>query len=116
LERIKRVHLEWVKIGHRTGSNTHNVSATVSLRAHEWDAVGQWMWENRDHYNGLSVLPYDGGSYIQAPFEDCTEEHFNEMMQSLKDIDLSRIVELDDATNLRGEAACAGGACEIVSA
>jgi len=116
LERIKRVHLEWVKVGHRTGSNTHNVSATVSLRAHEWDAVGQWMWENREHYNGLSVLPYDGGSYIQAPFEDCTEEHFNEMMQSLKDIDLSRIVELDDATNLRGEAACAGGACEIVSA
>jgi ribonucleoside-diphosphate reductase alpha chain len=116
LERIKRVHLEWVKTGHRTGSNTHNVSATVSLRAHEWDAVGQWMWENREHYNGLSVLPYDGGSYIQAPFEDCTEEHFNEMMQSLKDIDLSRIVELDDATNLRGEAACAGGACEIVSA
>ena len=116
LERIKRVHLEWVKVGHRTGSNTHNVSATVSLRAHEWDAVGQWMWENREHYNGLSVLPYDGGSYIQAPFEDCTDEHFNEMMQSLKDIDLSRIVELDDATNLRGEAACAGGACEIVSA
>ena len=116
LERIKRVHLEWVKPGHRTGSNTHNVSATVSLRAHEWDAVGQWMWENREHYNGLSVLPYDGGSYIQAPFEDCTEEHFNEMMQSLKDIDLSRVVELDDTTNLRGEAACAGGACEIVSA
>jgi ribonucleoside-diphosphate reductase alpha chain len=116
LERIKRVHLEWVKPGHRTGSNTHNVSATVSLRAHEWDAVGQWMWENREHYNGLSVLPYDGGSYIQAPFEDCTEEHFNEMMQSLKDIDLSRVVELDDTTNLRGEAACAGVACEIVSA
>lgn len=116
LERIKRVHLEWVKPGHRTGSNTHNVSATVSLRKHEWDAVGQWMWENKEHYNGLSVLPYDGGSYIQAPFEDCTEERYDEMMQSLKDIDLSRVVELDDTTNLKGEVACAGGACELVSA
>jgi ribonucleoside-diphosphate reductase alpha chain len=116
LERVKRVASDWIRPGHRNGNNTHNVSATISLRAHEWDAVGQWMWENREHYNGLSVLPYDGGSYIQAPFEDCTEEQFNEMMQSLKDIDLSRVVELDDATNLRGEAACAGGACEIVSA
>jgi ribonucleoside-diphosphate reductase alpha chain len=116
LERIKRVHLEWVKPGHRSGSNTHNVSATVSLREHEWDAVGQWMWDNKEHYNGLSVLPYDGGTYIQAPFEDITEEQFNEMMKTLHEIDLSRVVEIEDNTNLKGEAACAGGACEIVSA
>ena len=114
LERIKRVHLEWVKPGHRSGSNTHNVSATVSLREHEWDAVGQWMWDNRDHYNGLSVLPYDGGTYIQAPFEDITEEQFEEMMKSLHEIDLSRVIEIEDTTNLKGEAACAGGACEVV--
>jgi ribonucleoside-diphosphate reductase alpha chain len=114
LERIKRVHLEWVKPGHRSGSNTHNVSATVSLREHEWDAVGQWMWDNRDHYNGLSVLPYDGGTYIQAPFEDITEEQFNEMMKSLHEIDLSKVIEIEDTTNLKGEAACAGGACEVV--
>ena len=116
MERIKRVHLEWVKPGHRSGSNTHNVSATVSLREHEWDAVGQWMWDNKEHYNGLSVLPYDGGTYIQAPFEDITEEQFNEMMKTLHEIDLSRVVEIEDNTNLKGEAACAGGACEIVSA
>ena len=116
LERIKRVHLEWVKTGHRSGSNTHNVSATVSLREHEWDAVGQWMWDNKEHYNGLSVLPYDGGTYIQAPFEDITEEQFNEMMKTLHAIDLSRVIEIEDNTNLKGEAACAGGACEIVSA
>jgi len=114
LERIKRVHLEWVKPGHRSGSNTHNVSATVSLREHEWDAVGQWMWDNRDHYNGLSVLPYDGGTYIQAPFEDITEEQFDEMMKSLHEIDLSKVIEIEDTTNLKGEAACAGGACEVV--
>jgi len=113
LERIKKVHLEWVKPGHRSGSNTHNVSATVSLKAEEWDLAGEWMWENRDHYNGLSVLPYDGGSYIQSPFEDCTEEKYEEMMKYLHNIDLSQVVELDDATDLKGELACAGGACEI---
>lgn len=113
LDRIKKVHLEWVKPGHRTGNNTHNVSATVSLKEDEWELAGEWMWENREHYNGLSVLPYDGGSYTQAPFEDCTEETYNEMMKSLTDIDLTKVVELDDNTDLSGELACAGGACEI---
>jgi len=114
LDRIKKVHMEWVKPGHRSGNNTHNVSATVSLRDDEWDMAGEWMWENRKHYNGLSVLPYNGGTYIQAPFEDITEEVYNDMMKSLKGIDLSQVVELEDATDLKGEAACAGGACEIV--
>jgi len=114
LERIKKVHMEWIKPGHRTGNNAHNVSATVSLRDEEWDLAGEWMWENKEHYNGLSVLPYNGGTYTQAPFEDITEEQYNEMMKSLKGIDLSLVVELDDATDLKGEAACAGGACEIV--
>jgi ribonucleoside-diphosphate reductase alpha chain len=113
LERVKKVHSEWIKPGHRSGSNTHNVSATISIREHEWPAVGEWMWSNRDYYNGLSVLNYDGGSYIQAPFEDCTKEKYNELMESLKDVDLSKIVELDDDTNLMESIACSGGACEI---
>jgi ribonucleoside-triphosphate reductase (thioredoxin) len=113
LERVKRVHNEWIKPGHRSGANTHNVSATVSIRSHEWHSVGEWMWENRDAYNGLSVLPYDGGTYIQAPFEDCTKDRYEEMLKSLSNVDLSRVVELDDNTDLSGELACAGGACEI---
>jgi ribonucleoside-diphosphate reductase alpha chain len=113
LERVKRVHNEWIKPGHRSGNNTHNVSATVSIREHEWDAVGEWMWENKDAYNGLSVLPYDGGTYIQAPFEDCTKEKYEELMKSLHEIDLSKVVELADNTDLSGELACAGGACEV---
>jgi len=116
LERVKKVQQEWIKPGHRSGSNAHNVSATISIREHEWPAVGEWMWENREHYNGLSVLPYDGGTYIQAPFEDCTEEKYDELMESLKDVDLSKIVEVDDNTDLSGEVACAGGACEVVMA
>jgi ribonucleoside-diphosphate reductase alpha chain len=115
LERVKRVHNEWIKPGHRTGNNTHNVSATVSIREHEWKAVGEWMWENKDAYNGLSVLPYDGGSYIQAPFEDCTKEEYDRLLQTLSSIDLRQIIELDDNTDLNGEAACAGGACVVTT-
>ncbi len=62
LERVKKISTEWVKPGHRKGSNTHNVSATISLKQDEWDKAGEWMWKNRECYNGLSVLPYDGGS------------------------------------------------------
>ena len=113
LERVKWFNQNWIKPGHRTGMNTHNISATVSIREHEWDAVGNWMWENKEHFNGLSVLPYDGGTYIQAPFEDITEEKYNQLMETLHDVDLSKVIELEDNTDLSGELACAGGACEI---
>ena len=114
LERIKKVATEWVRGGHRKGSNTHNVSATVSLKDDEWDSVGEWMWTNRDKYNGLSVLPYDGGTYIQAPFEDITKEQYGEMIKALHQLDLSKVVELNDNTDLKDQLACAGGACEVV--
>ena len=113
LERVKWFNQNWIKPGHRTGMNTHNISATVSIREHEWDAVGNWMWENREHFNGLSVLPYDGGTYIQAPFEDIDEEKFNKLIETLHDVDLSGVIEMEDNTDLTGELACAGGACEI---
>ena len=114
LERVKKVSQEWIKPGHRNGQNTHNVSATVSIKEDEWSLVGDWMWNNRDFYNGLSVLPYNGGTYTQAPFEDCTKEDFERLVKTLSDVDLTKVIELQDNTDLRGEAACAGGACEIV--
>jgi len=114
LERTKKFNVQWVKKGHRKGANTNNVSATVSIQENEWEQVGNWMWENRETFNGLSVLPYFGGSYMQAPFEDITKEQFDEMAQHLHNIDLSQIVEFTDDTALMDQAACAGGACEIV--
>jgi ribonucleoside-diphosphate reductase alpha chain len=114
LERVKLFNTQWVKKGHRKGANTNNVSATVSIQEHEWEQVGKWMWENKETFNGLSVLPYFGGSYTQAPFEDITEEKFNEMVGHLHGIDLSKVVEFDDNTSLADQSACAGGACEIV--
>ena len=113
LDRVKKITQDWVRPGHRSGSNTHNVSATISLKPEDWELAGEWMWENRDFYNGLSVLPYDGGTYVQAPFEDCTKEEYDRLFAKLHTIDLSKVVELQDNTDLSGELACAGGACEI---
>lgn len=115
LERVKKVASDWVKPGHRVGSNTHNVSATISLKENDWDNAGEWMWKNRDHYNGLSVLPYDGGTYVQAPFEDITKKEYDKMTKTLCDVDLTKIVEEFDDTDLSSELACAGGSCEITS-
>jgi ribonucleoside-diphosphate reductase alpha chain len=113
LERVKWFSQNWIRPGHRNGMNSHNISATVSIRDHEWDAVGNWMWENREAYNGLSVLNYDGGSYKQSPFEDITKEEYERLMATLHDIYLSNVIELDDNTEHSQEAACAGGACLI---
>ena len=113
LKRVKAVSDSWIKGGHRKGQNTHNVSATVSIKPNEWKGVGEWMWLNRKCYNGLSVLPFSDHTYVQAPFEDCTEEEYNSLSQLMKRIDLDLIIEEQDETNLSGELACAGGSCEI---
>ena len=112
LERVKKFATEWILPGHLNGDNTHNVSATVSI-TDEWPAVGEWMWKNRDSYNGLSVLPYFGGSYKQAPFEDITKEQYEEKILSLQSVDLTKVMELDDTVDFGQVAACAGGACEV---
>ena len=113
LERVKNFSIRWVRAGHNDGLNTHNVSATISIKEEEWEDVAEWMWLNRHYYNGLSVLPYDGGTYKQAPFETCDGTTYNQLTEELKNVDLSKITELQDDTDLSGEIACAGGACEI---
>jgi len=113
LERVRQVSQEWIRSGHIKGQNSHNVSATITIKPDEWGAVGEWMWLNRKVYNGLSVLPHNGGTYKQAPFQDCTEEEYNALIPSLKNVDLSLVNEEEDNTDLQGELACAGGACEI---
>jgi len=113
LERVKHIYMNWVLGGHADGINTHNISATISLLPEEWEKVGNWMWHNRDCYNGISVLPFDGGTYVQAPFETITEEQYHSMLPLVGDIDLSQVLEAQDGTDLVHELACAGGVCEI---
>jgi ribonucleoside-diphosphate reductase alpha chain len=114
LERTRRFNMEWVRPGHRSGQNFNNVSCTINIKAGEWKQVGEWMWNNRNDYTAMSCLPEDLGSYKQTPFETITEEQYNEMSQHLHTIDLRNVVEFSDATSLMDQAACAGGACEVI--
>lgn len=114
LERTKKFNMEWVKTGHRKGSNTNNVSATISVKEGNWEEVGKWMWKNKHTFNGLSVLPYSGGSYKQAPFEDITEEQYNEMVSHLHAINLRYVHEDTDNTSQKENLACSGDSCEVL--
>ena len=127
LERVKKFAQEWIKPGHNNGANTHNVSATISIdksrvygrlgdrenMKDEWQVVGEWMWENKEFYNGLSVLPYWGGTYKQAPFEDITTEEYNSRISVLNSLNVDNIYEDDDNVEFSQTQACAGGSCEI---
>lgn len=114
LERIRKMSTEWVRPGHRKGHNGHSVSATVSVKDNEWGDLKDWMWDHRHDYNGITVLPYDGGTYEQAPFESITEDQYRMMAQGLpKTLNLDQVREEVDGTLRQQEIACASGACEI---
>ena len=113
LERVKKFSTEWIKPGHQNGDNTHNVSATISVLEDGWKEVGEWMWTNREVYNGLSVLPFFGGSYKQSPFEDITEEEYNKRISTLHTINLTNVSEMDDNVEFTQISACSGSQCEI---
>lgn len=115
LERVKNVATKWVTAGHRTGHNQHNVSCTISVKQDEWNALTDWMWSNKNSYNGISVLPFFGAdAYPQLPFQDCTKEKYEEMLPWLDNIDISKVYEENNNVNLSAELACAGGVCELI--
>lgn len=115
MERVKNVAINWVAQGHRSGSNKHNVSCTISVKDGEWKELAEWMWDNREHYNGISVLPYAGAeAYPQLPFEDITKEKYEEMLPLLNGIDIGKVYEDDGSSvSFQSELACSGGVCEI---
>lgn len=113
LDRVLFYNQNWVKPGHRSGNDMHNVSCTINYKPEEVEALAAKMWETRDIYSGISLLPFDGGSYQQAPFETCDETKFQELNKLVKDIDLTKVLEMDDQTNMAEQLACAGGVCEI---
>jgi ribonucleoside-diphosphate reductase alpha chain len=113
LERAKTYQTNWVRPGHRKGDNYNNVSITVNLKENEWDTVGTWIWNNKDYFSAISVLPEDLGTYIQAPFEKITKEKYEELFSVLNEIDLSKVQENEDNTDLKGELACAGNNCIV---
>lgn len=116
LERVKSISVDWVANGHNNGDNMHNVSCTISVKENEWTELAVWMWDNRAHYNGISVLPYYGAAaYPQLPFEDITEAEYNRLLPFLNNIDIGQVYEENGSLiDLKAELACAGGACEIM--
>lgn len=113
LERVFKLNMEWVRGGYRQGGMNNNVSATANIKPGEEVEVGEYLWTNRHRYNGISVFPYSDHVYPQAPFEECDRETYEKYLSHVENIDLTDIIEEHDNTDLMGEIACAGGACEI---
>ena len=113
LKRVEYLYENWIKPGNRKGVNKNNVSTTVTVKSHEWDEVGQWMWNNRNSYTALAVLPYSDHSYVQAPFEQISEIEYHQKMKVLHDINLNNVIEVEDNTEQRDNLACSGSSCEI---
>jgi len=92
----------------------HKPSVTISVKEDEWMDVGAWVWRNFDEISGVSFLPYDGGTYRQAPYEECTKEQYEAMLEKMpKTIDWDSLVEYDDNVEGVQTLACTGSSCEI---
>jgi len=113
LSRVKYFLENWIIPGHTEGPNKHNISCTINVKNGEWEKIEKWMWENKELYNGISLFPFDGGHYVQAPFEEITEEEYDNLSKLITDIDLTQVIEYADNTELREEVACSGNACEV---
>lgn len=114
LNRMKKINEVWVSKGHYEGKDTHNVSLTVSYKPEEEAGIKEWMWNNRNVYCGISLLPYDGGTYVQAPFQEIDKETYERLAAEFPQIDLSGVNFGTTADERMGEAACQGGSCELV--
>jgi len=123
LEMVKSTQQNWVMSGTANESIspglTHNVSNTVNVRTEEWDKVSEYLWENRNHFTGVSLLAATGDKdYAFAPMEavvtEADEARWNAIISGYKPVDYTGIIEMTDDTTLNAEMACVGGACALV--
>ena len=91
----------------------HKPSVTISVEEKDWPEVGAWTWKNFSEISGVSYLPYDGGTYRQAPYEECTEEVYQELKASLPKINWEEFKENTDNVEGAQQLACSAGVCEI---
>jgi ribonucleoside-triphosphate reductase (thioredoxin) len=106
LTQYKKIQNNWCE---------HNASCTVYVKEDEWFEVGNWVYKNWKILNGVSFLPYDGGRYEQAPYEECTKEKYEELLAKLPMIDYRYLgmYEKDDSTEGAQTWACSGDRCEL---
>ncbi len=92
----------------------HKPSVTISVKEDEWMEVGAWVWEHFDEVTGVSFLPMDGGTYKQAPYEECTEEQYNQLKMLVPDsVDWDNFKEYDDNVEGAQMLSCTAGGCSI---
>ena len=91
----------------------HKPSVTISVSEKDWPSVGAWTWDNFADISGVSYLPYDGGSYRQAPYEECTEEQYEDLKATMPKIDWTAFKEVTDNVEGAQQLACSAGVCEI---
>lgn len=112
-ERVKHYYNNWVIPGHRDGENTHNISCTINYKPEEVDLLFNKLWSDRFQYSAVSLLPFSDAIYQQAPFEDCSKAEFEKLDKMVKEIDLTKVLEMQDNTNRAEQFACSGGLCEL---
>lgn len=107
LEHYKTVQTNWCE---------HNQSCTIYVKDHEWFEVGNWVYENWDYINGISFLPYDGGVYDLAPYQEITKQEYDKLSKAFPDIDFSTLskYEVEDTTEGAKSLACSGDKCELI--
>ena len=91
----------------------HKPSVTISVEEKDWPSVGAWTWDHFDEISGVSYLPYDGGTYRQAPYEECDEAAYNELKAKVPTINWNEFKEVTDNVEGAQQLACSAGSCEI---
>lgn len=91
----------------------HKPSVTISVKDNEWMEVGAWVYKHFDEMSGVSFLPFSEHTYVQAPYEDITEEQYNQMKLADYHVDWSEFVEEEDNTEGTQTLACTGNSCEV---
>ena len=95
----------------------HNPSVTISVKEPEWMEVGAWVYKHFNEIGGVSFLPFSDHVYRQAPYQECTKEEYEKLLEKLpKNVDWTKLVDYEnkDMTNAVQELSCVSGACEII--
>jgi ribonucleoside-diphosphate reductase alpha chain len=124
LDIVKSTQLNWVAPGTARPESSpgyvHNVSNTVHVAQHEWPAVIEYLWENKDSFAGVSFIHLDDKVYPFMPFDEVVTEadeaRWNQLVAHYRPVNYLEMVEANDNTSFTQEPACAGGSCEIVRA
>lgn len=125
LKNVISTQKNWIMTGTSKENNPlpnvhHNVSNTVSVKDDEWEDMIEFIWKNKEYFTGLSFLSYDGDKkWVRAPYEAVLtpedEIKWNRIISSYKEVDFSKMVELEDNTDHTNIIACSGNQCELIS-